>query len=107
MRIDIHIHDDRSGEKLDCIIGLLQAILAKEMKMSATLDEVLSDVQDESTVIDSVETLLKGLSDQLAAAIAANDPAKIQAVKDAIDANKARLAAAVVAGTPAAIPPVP
>lgn len=67
--------------------------------MAATLDELISDVTDESTVVSSVEALLTGLSAQLAAAIAANDPAKIQQVKDAIDSNKARLSAAVAANT--------
>lgn len=78
---------------------ILAAITQLENKMAATLDELISDVTDESTVITSVETLLTGLSAQLAAAIAANDPAKIQQVKDAIDSNKARLSAAVAANT--------
>ena len=78
---------------------ILAAITQLENKMAATLDDLISDVTDESTVITSVETLLTGLSAQLAAAIAANDPAKIQQVKDAIDSNKARLAAAVAENT--------
>ena len=92
---------DRIEHKLDLV---LVRIVEEENRIMATLDDLLSDVADESTVVASVETLLTNLSQQLAAAIAANDPAKIQAVKDAIDANKARLSAAVVANTPAATP---
>ena len=69
----------------------------------ALVDDVLADVQDESTVIGSVEQLLTNLSAQLAAA--GTDPAKLAQVKSAIDANKARLSAAVVANTPAAPTP--
>lgn len=73
-------------------------------------------VAAEDTVIDSAVALINGfagtitdLKTQLAAAIAANDPAAIQAVVDAmtataadITAKSASLAAAVTANTPAA-----
>lgn len=67
-----------------------------------TLDDILSDVQSETTVIQSVVTLLTSLSDQLKAA--GLDQAKVQSVIDAIDANKAALAAAVTANTTAPTP---
>ena len=75
----------------------------------ATLDDLVTDVAAQATVVDSVVTLLQGLRDQLAAAVAANDPAKVQAVITALDANTAKLTAAVAAspggtGTP---PPTP
>lgn len=76
----------------------------KEIKM--TLDEILVKVQAESTVDDSIIALLTGISQQLKDALALNDPAKLQAVADGIDANIAKIQAAVVANTPAA-PPVP
>jgi len=65
----------------------------------AMIDDVSADVEAQSTVIASVETLLTNLSAQLAAA--GTDPAKLQAIKDSLDANTARLSAAVVANTPA------
>ena len=54
---------------------------------------------------DSVITLLNGISQQLKDAIAAGDPAAIQAVVTQLDSNAAKLAAAVVANTPT--PPTP
>lgn len=66
-----------------------------------TLDEILSKVQAESTVDDSIIVLLNGISQQLKDAIAANDPVKLQAIADGLDANIAKIQAAVVANTPA------
>ena len=62
------------------------------------LDDVIADVQDEKTVIDSVVTLLTSLSQQLKDA--GTDPVKLAALKAQIDANKKALADAVVANTP-------
>jgi hypothetical protein len=71
----------------------------------ATLKDIQDDVTAEKTVIDSAVALLAGLSQQLKDAIAANDPAALQAIVDGLDANKAELAAAVTANTPAAPTP--
>ena len=75
----------------------------------ATLADIQADVTRQGTVITSVVTLLQGLNDQLKAALAANDPAAIQAVIDSIDTNTKSLSDAVVANTPGApvMPVVP
>lgn len=65
----------------------------------ATLDDVVAKVTDVGTVEDSVITLLTGIKAQLDAA--GQDPAKLQALSDALDAQKAKLAAAITANTPA------
>ena len=81
--------------------------------MAKTLQDLVADVQSLKTVDDSVVALLNGLSQQLKDAIAANDPAAIQAVADAIEGETARLATAVAANTPGAplgpndVPPLP
>ena len=72
-----------------------------ELINMATLDDVVTAVADEGTVVDSVVTLLTDLKAKLDAAIATGDPVKIQAVVDAIAAQKQKLADAVVANTPA------
>ena len=73
-----------------------------------------ADIAEQKTVEQSIITLLgqvvqqgKDLATQLAAAIAANDPAALQAVADELDANNtaleantADIAAAVTANTP-------
>jgi len=88
--------------RLARVESMLAQLLCLSGGIMATLDELLADVADETTVIASVELLLTNLSTQLAAAIASGDPTKVQAVRDAISVNKARLSAAVVANTPAA-----
>lgn len=85
----------------------LNIILERLNKMAATLDDVLKDVTDESTVIDGISTLLSGLQKQLKDALAnAADKAKVDAIFAAVESNKAKLAKAVTDNTPAA-PPTP
>ncbi len=87
---------------LDRIEKKLDISITKEDEMAASIDDVKSAVSDEKTVVDSAVTLLNQLSAMLAAAIASGDPAKVQAVLDAINANKQELADAVAQNTPAA-----
>lgn len=68
--------------------------------VQATLDDLKAKVDAEVTLEQSAETLLSGLSAQLAAA--KNDPVKIQAIADELDTNSASFAAAITANTPAA-----
>lgn len=79
---------------------LLIEVVGKEKRMAATLDDLIAGVQQESTVDDSIIALLNNISAQLKAA--GSDPAKIQQVNDAIQANIAKITAAVTANTPAA-----
>lgn len=95
---NLHIHCD--PEKLDRILRNQETIMA-------TLDQVLSDVTDESTQLDSLSTLITGLKQQLADALSGiNLPAPVQAKVDAIftqaEANRDKLATALNANTPAA-----
>jgi hypothetical protein len=64
------------------------------------LDGILAKVTAQTSVIQSNNTLLAELSAEIKAN--ANDPAKMQAIADAIDGNTASISAAVVANTPAA-----
>jgi hypothetical protein len=67
------------------------------IKMADSIDTILSDVQDEATVDQSIIVLLDGINAQLKAA--GTDPAKIAAVRSAIAANKAAIVAAVLRNT--------
>lgn len=83
----------------------LAVLLRKEESVMANLADLAAEVAAEKTVDDSVVALLNGLTANLAAAVAANDPAAVQAVLDSMKVNSAELAAAVAANTPAAPPP--
>lgn len=100
------VHDDVELKQILAgqaeLRGLLQQLLNQEGKDMATLADLKAAVEAQTTVDSSVVTLLQGLSSQLAAAIAANDPAAIQAVLDGINANTKTLSDAVAANTPAA-----
>lgn len=73
----------------------------------ATIDQLVTDVNEESTLEESVITLLNGIKQQLTEALSgANLPPAVQAKVDAafsqLEANKAKLADALTANTPAA-----
>lgn len=79
-------------------------------KMANTLDDILNDVSAESTLEDSIITLLNGISQQLKDALAGTTlptavQEKVDAAFTALEANKAKLAAALTANTPAAPQP--
>lgn len=88
----------------------LNALTQQGVKIMASLDQVVQDVTDESTLEDSIITLLTNVQAQLAAILAGNLPPDVQAKVDAVfaslEANKTKLAAAVAANTPAP-PPAP
>jgi hypothetical protein len=87
----------------------LEARLSRTLNsMAATLDQILQDVTDESSVIDSVTALIQGLKQQIADALTGTTlPPAVQAKVDAIfstaEANKEKLAQALVDNTPADI----
>lgn len=79
----------------------------RRLLMTATVnyDQLLAAVAAQKTVADSTVTLLARIHAELQAAINANDPAKIQALADALQANTQELSDAVVANTDPAAPP--
>lgn len=105
MRIDIYHHPDPSLErKVDHILNALEII---GVKIMASLEDVLADVTEEKSQIAGLSTLISGLKQQLADALAGTTlPPDVQAKVDAIfaaaESNKADLAAALSANTPSA-----
>jgi septum formation topological specificity factor MinE len=101
MRLDLHLHlaeDREATRKLDTILHLLKEILSLERHMTLELDNLTLEVQENTDVVESAIALISGIAAQLAAI--KDDPAKIQALADTLDATSAKLAAAVVANTP-------
>jgi len=77
-----------------------QLLLSKLEKIMATLDDVVAKVAALGTVEGSVVALLTDLKTKLDAAIASGaDPAKLQALSDAIGAQTDKLAKAVTDNT--------
>lgn len=79
-------------------------ILQLVKDMDSKLDELLAEVEDETTVVESVDVFVSGLKQQLADALAGETPAiraKVAAIIDRVHANKTKLASAIVNNTPA------
>ena len=103
--IHLHVHikpDPEVRARLDDILDQLGLVVSNQETMMTIMDDLKASVQRNTDAESSVITLLQGISQQLKDALAANDPAAIQAVITQLDANTAAAAAAVVANTPAA-----
>lgn len=85
-------HRDRS---------VLHIVLLRIKQMQESLEQLTNRVTEIENTADSAIELLNGISQQLKDAIAANDPAAIQALSDRLAAQTQELADAIVANTPA------
>lgn len=99
MRIDLHHHDDDETRRL------LRLILKAQENILATLDDVLNDVTAESTRLDSIATLIDGLKQQIADALAGVTlppavQAKVDQIFTAAETNKAKIDAALNTNVP-------
>lgn len=92
----------RLERKLDAILKALEQLNGRINLMAGELDALKAQVQRNADVEESAIVLLQGIKAKLDAAIAAGDPAAIQALADSLGAETDKLAAAVVANTPAA-----
>jgi hypothetical protein len=112
--MDIHVYlhpDDATRRTLAEVLGAVQQLTAQGVKQMATLDEVLTDVTDETTQIGSLSVLTAGLKQQLADALAGTTlppavQAKVDAVFAGVESNKAAVVKAINDNTPAAVVPV-
>jgi len=97
---DDHIIDEltRIHRKLNYLIRESKYQRTVGGALMALIDDLVTKVEAQTTVVTSVEELLVHLSQMIADA--GTDPVKLQAVIDTVDANTARLTAAVTANTP-------
>lgn len=105
MDLHIYLHTDADSK----IFEQLLIIKQKLETMGNTLDEVLTEVGDESTQIDSLAALMDGIEQQLKDALAGTTlpPAvqdKIDAVFAGVASNKQKVVDAINKGT---TPPTP
>lgn len=108
MNIHLVCHlDAEAMVLLRSLSNRMDLILHRTEKIMATLDEVLADVADEGTKLDSLGALIAGLKQQIADALAGVTlptavQAKIDAVFAGVEANKAKVQAALDQGVPPA-----
>lgn len=92
-------------QKLDKILAALSIIKQENTIMSVELDNLAAQVAANIDLEKSTIQLITGLAAQIKAA--AEDPAKVNALADALHTSAKALSDALVAGTPAAPAPVP
>lgn len=89
----------RIVKRLDYVIRLLEEARARELrferKTTMDIDTIIQKASDQKGVIDSMTVLLTNVSAELRANL--NNPAKLQTLADALDANTAEAAAAIAA----------
>lgn len=115
MQIHIHHHpDEETAERLCRIETMLGNILENQEDIMIDTSKIIAAVAAEKTKVDSLIALangqsatMKDLSAQLAAAIAANDPAALAQVQSDLDkaaddlsTETAAVGAAIDANTP-------
>ena len=86
--------------KLDILLNLLIHVISKENYIMTTIQDINAAIASESSVDDSIITLLNGIVQQLKDAQASNDPAALDVVIAGITANTKKIQDAVTANTP-------
>jgi hypothetical protein len=99
-QIHVHLHSDADAKVLAKLDEILTAVTTLGATMAGELDGLTTQVQANSDVIDSAITLIRGIKASLDNAIAANDPAALQALSNALGAKDTELAQAVAENTP-------
>lgn len=95
----------RHSQQLDRIEAYLRYIIAKEIKMATTEEELLAAVQAQTTVVASTRTLLKSLHDKLVEAWAKQNISSLPEMINLLHQNTDALAQAVADNTVAADEP--
>src|SRR5258705_11444576 len=81
----------RTDDRLDLITNLLIYVILKENSIMATIQDVSAAVAAESSVDDSIVTLLNGIVQQLKDAQASGDPAALDVIVAGIQANTKKI----------------
>lgn len=95
---------DAIEAKLDHLTMVLSKVEVTTMSVKSALESLKQDVADQTSLQQSVVTLLNGLADQLRQAIDGDDEKALEDLHTQMTTNAAAMAAAVAANTPAQTP---
>jgi hypothetical protein len=100
-------HEDLKvvNHKLDKILFILKGLSRMEEIMTQALVNLEAAVQENTSLDDSIVTLVEGLAAQIAEL--KDDPAKLQALADSLVAKSQKMKDAILANTPAEPEPTP
>jgi hypothetical protein len=99
VKLDAIQHADYLA-RLDSIVSLLQTGNTTEASLMSILDDIESELQQNTSVASSLETLIANLH----AAGSDGDPTRLKAVLETLKANDARIIKLVTDNTPVATP---
>lgn len=99
-RVDHYHHFPDFDEALVRMKRIETLIVKNQEKIMGKMEDLEAAVERNTSVDDSVVTLLNGIAQQLRDA--QGDPAKIDAVIAKLDANTQKMSDAVIANTPSA-----
>lgn len=107
----LRVHELEASNNAKALRDISDQLTRMETRIMNTLDEVLADVTEEGSQIDSLSVLTAGLKQQLADALSGTTlppavQAKVDAVFAGVEQNKGKVIAALNANTPAADVPV-
>ena len=80
------------------------ALSQMEVRIMSALSDLQAQVAKNTDAEKSAVTMIQGLADQLAKAVASDDSAALQQLSGQLSASVAPLAAAIVASTPVSTP---
>jgi hypothetical protein len=103
MRVNVYHHypDDEQAPVWGDVLDKLGLLLDRQEMIMATIEELNAAVERNTSVDDSVLTMLQGVVQQLKEAQAQNNPQAIDAIIAKLDANTQKMTDAVTANTPA------
>src|ERR1043166_9712050 len=106
MEHDVFLAFEAVNAKLDMLISSASALSKMESATMATIQDIVQAVQQETTLVGGVTTLLQQLKQQITDALANQITPDMQAAIDAAftsaTSNNQALADAIAANTPAA-----
>lgn len=94
---------DILARALKQVLSMLKTSAEKEKIMTQQLDDLTVAVEENTTLDDSIITLVDGLASQIAAL--KDDPAKLAALAASLRAKSAAISAAITANTEVEPPP--
>jgi hypothetical protein len=101
------VFEDDDDDRLERIEHKLNKLLQKVNILMATIQDVVTEVAAETTVNQSIVTLLDGIAAQLTAANNSGNPAAVDAVIASMQSNSKILTDAILANTPVVVVPTP
>lgn len=99
VRVDLHIHSAGDAKVVAKLAEILTLLKLQGKTMANEFQDLEDKVTANTTVVDSLGAVIDGIKAKLDAAIAANDPAALKRLSDALGESNDQMAQWVIANT--------